>query len=750
MSIGQPQSGIRFSGLSSGIDVESIVRQLVSIEGIGRQRIQAQKAQVEGRQIIYGQLRSNILAFNGAVSGLNSPSAYQSVTASSSDSDSASLSATSSATAGIYSLKVSQLAQAHKVSSSAQQSTTSAVGQAGSFDLNGINIEIEATDTLQTIAGKINGSKAGVRASLINGGEGQAYMTLSATKSGEENAITFSNFTGGAAEALGFNGIKSYLNQPSGNTVRSAAYASSSATLASLSVGSGTKAFELDGVAFSIDADTQSLQDVADAINAQFSAAPDRVSAQVVADGGSFRLELSGSQVPSSLVDTDGLFEDLGFYENKPYRELVKAQDAEYSLDGMNFTSATNEVTTVLPGASFTLKKADPTKEITLSLNADTSKVKDSLQSLVDAYNNLNSYIRQNTQFDADSLSGGPLLGDSTTAQLQSSITSVLFNNVGTGDVRNLADLGVLFDSEGALKLDTTRLNAVLAEDPGAVQRILADTGSTSTSQLVYVNGSSKAKSSGSAGYEVNITQAATQSRVEAGMAPADPNVGGEVITFSGSLFGSSSFTVTSGVGDSLQDLADKVNQNANLKDRLTASVEGGKLVFVSKNFGASTAFEIKSNLAAADNNSGLGTTGGTATAGLNIAGTINGEAATGSGQFLIGNEGNTNTEGLQIQYTGSATGLVGSVNFTSGLSQRITSVLSSFTDSVDGILTANDNSIKDQIKDFDVRLEELADQLQLREAFLRQRFAVMEQAIASLNAQQSQIGAITSGFGNG
>ncbi len=749
MSIGQPQSGIRFSGLSSGIDVESIVRQLVSIESIGRQRIQTQKAQVEGRQIIYGQLRSNILAFNGAVSSLNSPSAYQSVTASSSDADSASISATSSASAGVYSLKVSQLAQAHKVSSAAQESTTSALGQAGSFDLNGVSIAIEATDNLQTIAGKINGSKAGVRASLINGGEGQAYMTLSASKSGEENAIEFSNFAGGAADALGFNGIKSFLNQPAANTVRSSALSSSSATLASLSIGTGTKSFDLDGVTFSIDADTQSLQDIANAINTQFSGTPERVSAQVVADGANFRLELSGSEVPASLEDTDALFEDLGFYENKPYRELVKAQDAEYTLDGVSFKSASNEVTTVLPGASFSLKKADPSKEITLSLNADTSKVKDSLQSLVDAYNNLNGYIRQNTQFDADSLSGGPLLGDSITAQLQSSVTSVLFNNVGTGDVRNLADLGVLFDSEGALKLDSSRLNTVLAENPDAVRNILADSGSTSTSQLVYVNGSSKAKSSGSAGYEVNITQAATQSRVEAGMAPSGANVGGEVLTFSGSLFGSGSFTITSAVGDSLQDLADKVNQSANFKDRLTASVEGGKLTFVSKNFGASTAFQVTSNLAADNDNSGIGTTGGTATAGLNIAGTINGEAATGSGQFLIGSEDNANTEGLQIQYTGAATGVVGTVSFTSGLSQRITSVLSSFTDSVDGILTANDNSIKDQIKDFDVRLDELADQLQLREAFLRQRFAVMEQAIASLNAQQSQIGAITSGFGN-
>ena len=44
------------------------------------------------------------------------------------------------------------------------------------------------------------------------------------------------------------------------------------------------------------------------------------------------------------------------------------------------------------------------------------------------------------------------------------------------------------------------------------------------------------------------------------------------------------------------------------------------------------------------------------------FAGTINGETATGAGQFLTGDTANATTSGLQIQYTGSSTGLVGTI----------------------------------------------------------------------------------------
>ncbi|WP_218275347.1 hypothetical protein, partial [Pseudomonas sp. GP01-A4] len=87
-----------------------------------------------------------------------------------------------------------------------------------------------------------------------------------------------------------------------------------------------------------------------------------------------------------------------------------------------------------------------------------------------------------------------------------------------------------------------------------------------------------------------------------------------------------------------------------------------------------------------ATNNSGIGPGGeGVSVAGLDVQGTINGEPATGSGQFLPGNTGNAKTEGLQIQYTGATTGAVGSITFSQGVSMVASGLANSFTDTVNG-----------------------------------------------------------------
>src|SRR5690606_8061854 len=124
----------------------------------------------------------------------------------------------------------------------------------------------------------------------------------------------------------------------------------------------------------------------------------------------------------------------------------------------------------------------------------------------------------------------------------------------------------------------------------------------------------------------------------------------------------------------------------------------------------------------------------------LDVAVTINGESATGNGQFLLGAEGNANTAGLQIQYNGSTTGVSGNFVFNRGLASLMSYRLNSFTDSVDGLLSATDKTLTDQITDIDDRIAAIQEQLELRESTLRAKFGAMEQAIAQLNAQGSQL----------
>ncbi|MFX8075173.1 hypothetical protein ABTK71_19825, partial [Acinetobacter baumannii] len=81
-------------------------------------------------------------------------------------------------------------------------------------------------------------------------------------------------------------------------------------------------------------------------------------------------------------------------------------------------------------------------------------------------------------------------------------------------------------------------------------------------------------------------------------------------------------------------------------------------------------------------------------------AGTINGETATGSGQYLLGAVGNAKTSGMQILYTDTTTGDVGAIKFNQGASNTFRSKISSILDAVNGQLTIEDKSLQKQVDD--------------------------------------------------
>ena len=161
-------------------------------------------------------------------------------------------------------------------------------------------------------------------------------------------------------------------------------------------------------------------------------------------------------------------------------------------------------------------------------------------------------------------------------------------------------------------------------------------------------------------------------------------------------------------------------------------------MVLDSKRYGVAGRFTLSSNQAASASNSGIGTP--TVVNGVDLAGTINGEAATGSGQYLLGTVGNAHTEGLQVQYTGSSTGVVGSINFTRGAANSLRGKLSSYLDSVSGQLTIEDKSIQSQVDDITKSITDAQAGLVTKEQFFRDKFTAMETALSRLQTQQGQL----------
>ncbi|MBC8063658.1 MAG: hypothetical protein H7Y17_02415, partial [Chlorobia bacterium] len=127
MSVNGSLSGISFSGLSSGIDTAGIIERLMQLEQIPISRLQQRQAQIQTQQTVYAQFRSKLQALSGAAGALNSNTVFNPVTASSSKVEVATITASSDAIAGVYNLAVTKLAQSHKVASSAQADSTSAL-----------------------------------------------------------------------------------------------------------------------------------------------------------------------------------------------------------------------------------------------------------------------------------------------------------------------------------------------------------------------------------------------------------------------------------------------------------------------------------------------------------------------------------------------------------------------------------------------------------------------------------------------
>ena len=174
----------------------------------------------------------------------------------------------------------------------------------------------------------------------------------------------------------------------------------------------------------------------------------------------------------------------------------------------------------------------------------------------------------------------------------------------------------------------------------------------------------------------------------------------------------------------------------------INASNDGEQLKLTHENYGSDYGFRVSSNRSIGGS-TGIGITS-IEDFGVNVAGTIDGETATGSGRYLTGDEGNTNTDGLRIQANLTAAELTiqgaaqGTIHTTFGFAEQIDRLMDSFLDSVNGSLirriksfTNEDKRIQSQIDRIELRLEQV-------EFRYKNMFLAMERAISQFNSQGS------------
>jgi flagellar hook-associated protein 2 len=187
----------------SVIDVATLVSQLVAATQAPQQSLITKQTQTVTTQIsAVGTLKNALSTFQSSLSTLNTPSAFNTLSASSSDTTAFTATADSSAVLGSYSVDISQLAQAQQIVSNPFTDSSTAVGTGtlklslggGSFDVT----VSSSNDTLAGIASAINGAvgNPGIQASVVTGTDG-AHLVLTSSLTGASNSIQVAETDGG-------------------------------------------------------------------------------------------------------------------------------------------------------------------------------------------------------------------------------------------------------------------------------------------------------------------------------------------------------------------------------------------------------------------------------------------------------------------------------------------------------------------------------------------------------------------------
>jgi flagellar hook-associated protein 2 len=214
---------ITSTGIGSGLDVDSIVTKLMSIEDQPIALLEKATTTVQTQLSAFGQLQSTLATFRDAAQKLTTADAWTPTTSTSSDPTSVSVTS-GTAAAGTYSIGVSQLATAQS-NASGVFATGAALGtgtlhiELGQWDatntgftaktgVTALDVTIgTGEDSLSNVVSKINAANAGVSASLVTDVNGSRIVVRS-TATGKENGfrLTSTGAPGSGLASLSYQG----------------------------------------------------------------------------------------------------------------------------------------------------------------------------------------------------------------------------------------------------------------------------------------------------------------------------------------------------------------------------------------------------------------------------------------------------------------------------------------------------------------------------------------------------------------
>jgi flagellar hook-associated protein 2 len=184
----------------------------------------------------------------------------------------------------------------------------------------------------------------------------------------------------------------------------------------------------------------------------------------------------------SSTTGTAGNITIANNTTNLNFNSAVTGANASLTVDGVPINSASNTISSVIPGVTLNLLGAAPGTTVSLTLSPDASQATTAVNSFVSAWNTVVKDLNSQFNVASDGTGGGPLEADSTLRGIQDQLLSAVTTSItGNNGLVNLASIGVNMNTDGTLTVDSGVLTNAISNNFTSVQSLLQGTGGVAT-----------------------------------------------------------------------------------------------------------------------------------------------------------------------------------------------------------------------------------------------------------------------------
>lgn len=666
---------------------------------------------------------------------------------------------TSGLASGAHTLTVTQ------ASSGATATGSGAVASSTTITSSNDQLDVTVNGTAQTLTlatGTYTASQLAKVVAQASGGtltasvDGNGVLSLATTQQGSSATLAV---TGGSAlAALGLSagatttGTDGIVNLDGTSTTVSDIAGSGTTTVTLASGTGGTVNATLSGGltlgttrATSLSVGNGSLSAVVSAINQ----AGLGVTANALRVGTtSYALELTSNgtgTAAATTVDTQA-FATSGL---GALTTTVAAQNAVVSIGGTGgyqVTSQGNTITGLLPGVTVNVAQAS-SSPVTLTVSPDGSQVVDQVQTLVDAANQVLSTISSDTAYDSQTKVAAPLNGSAALSQLTQRILSAVGGAVGKSaagsDGTAGESAGLAITSSGTITFNKAAFEAAYDKDPAGVQAMFTEGGTFSPSGPAYagtvtVAGATDDTVPGS--YAVTVSRSASQA-TDTGSAvwAATTSTLAQAETYT-ITSGSATATYAATAGETIAGVVSGMNAalataGIGTSAAVTGSAGAYKVQLVSATYGSAASFSVATS---GTDQLGL-TTSGASYAGTDVAGTIDGQAALGSGQDLSLEDPSNPANGIVLQVATqgitSSTSL-GTVAYSPGLAQGLGQVSKSSSLAPNGIIPLTIAGLHGTVSMLNSEIAMQQELVATQQAALTSEFTALEATLSKLQSE--------------